>query len=71
MERNLVTRRRRLQQQIPDITSSLAMIKKLKEDKKEEKPSETQFMLSDQVYAKAEIPPTEKVKTVDAMKLVL
>ncbi len=59
METNLVSRRRRLKSQIPDITSSLAMLAKLKCEKEE--PVETHFLLSDQVYAKAEVPPTEKV----------
>lgn len=57
MESNLVAKRRRLKTQIPDIVSSLAMIEKLKEKKE----TETQFLLSDQVYAKATIPPTDKV----------
>lgn len=57
METNLSSRRRRLKSQIPDITASLAMIKQLKEKKE----METQYLLSDQVYAKAIIPPTEKV----------
>ena len=52
-----MSRRKRLKSQIPDITSSLAMIEKLKEKKE----TETQFLLSDQVYAQASIPPTDKV----------
>ncbi len=61
MERNLVAKRRRLKSQIPDITSSLAMIKKLKGKAAEGEDTEAQFLLSDQVYAKAHIPPTDKV----------
>ena len=86
MENNLGTRRKRLKTQVPDIKSSLAMIKKLREKKSEEENMETQFLLSDQVrvrcacliisalykyhskhlnclqvYAKAIIPPTDKV----------
>merc|ERR1712050_630655 len=61
MENSLATRRKRLKAQVPDIRSSLAMIKKLREKKNSEETMETQFLLSDQVYAKATIPPTDKV----------
>ena len=61
METNMVQRRRRLKNQIPDITSSLAMIKQLREKAEAKTDTETQFLLSDQVYAKATIPPTDKV----------
>jgi len=57
METNLVQRRRRLKSQIPDITSSLAMIDRLKEKKE----TKAEFLLSEQVYAKAVVPPTDKV----------
>ncbi len=57
MESNLVSRRRRLKGQIPDMSASLAMIGKLKEKKE----VETQFLLSDQVYQKAIVPPSDKV----------
>ena len=58
MESNLVSRRRRLKSQIPDISASLAMIDRLKEKREKD---ETHFLLADQVYAKAEVPATEKV----------
>merc|ERR1711879_231110 len=61
METNLVSRRKRLKAQVPDIKSSLAMVKKLREKKSSDEAMETQFMLSDQVYAEATIPPTDKV----------
>lgn len=61
METNLTARRRRLKSQIPDITSSLAMIEQLREKAGKEEEMETQFLLSDQAYAKAVIPPTDKV----------
>lgn len=61
MEKNLMARRRKLKSQVPDINSSLAMLKKLKSKNGEGEACETQFLLSDQVYAKATIPPTEKV----------
>ena len=49
MEGNLVSRRKRLKAQVPDIKSSLAMVKKLREKKSSAESMETQFMLSDQV----------------------
>ncbi|CAH0586919.1 unnamed protein product [Chrysodeixis includens] len=58
MELSLATKRRRLRQQIPDLARSLEMIEKLKIQKEE---VETQFLLSDQVFVKANIPPTENV----------
>ena len=39
------------------------MLKKLKSKNEEGEEAETQFLLSDQVYAKATIPPTEKVRS--------
>ncbi|XP_076178516.1 prefoldin subunit mgr [Ptiloglossa arizonensis] len=61
MEYNLVNKRRRLKVQIPDLERSLEMIKKLQLEKDNSKDLETQFLLSEQVYAKAVIPPTDKV----------
>jgi len=61
MEGSLVARRKRLKAQVPDIKSSLAMIKKLRQRKEINEDMDTQFLLSDQVYAKAVIPPTDKV----------
>ncbi|XP_063381718.1 prefoldin subunit 3 [Cydia fagiglandana] len=58
MEYTLATKRRRLRQQIPDLARSLEMIEKLKAQKEE---MDTQFLLSDQVFVKANVPPTEKV----------
>ncbi|CAB3226729.1 unnamed protein product [Arctia plantaginis] len=58
MELSLATKRRRLRQQIPDLARSLDMIEKLKIQKEE---METKFLLSDQVFVKANIPPTDKV----------
>lgn len=46
MESSLVSRRKRLKAQIPDISASLAMIHRLKENKPN---METHFLLSDQV----------------------
>ncbi|XP_076297878.1 prefoldin subunit mgr [Lasioglossum baleicum] len=61
MEYNLVNKRRRLKAQIPDLERALEMIKKLQLEKNNSKDLETQFLLSEQVYAKAVIPPTDKV----------
>lgn len=61
MEYNLVNKRRRLKDQIPDLEHSLEMIEKLQTDKNNSQELETQFVLSDQVYAKAVIAPTDKV----------
>ncbi|KAL0830633.1 hypothetical protein ABMA28_002775 [Loxostege sticticalis] len=58
MEYTLATKRRRLRQQIPDLARSLEMIEKLKSQAEE---METQFLLSDQVFVKANIPPTKTV----------
>ncbi|KAF9818078.1 hypothetical protein SFRURICE_011307 [Spodoptera frugiperda] len=58
MEMSLATKRRRLRQQIPDLARSLEMIEKLKTQKEE---MQTEFLLSDQVFVKANVPPTEKV----------
>ncbi|XP_017788344.1 PREDICTED: prefoldin subunit 3 isoform X2 [Habropoda laboriosa] len=61
MEYNLFNKRKRLKAQIPDLEKSLEMIKKLQQEKDNSKDLETQFLLSEQVYAKAIIPPTDKV----------
>lgn len=49
MEFNLISKRRRLQQQIPDLSRSLEMIKMLKSQKDS---IDSQFLLSEQVYVK-------------------
>ncbi|XP_014219464.1 prefoldin subunit 3 [Copidosoma floridanum] len=61
MEYNLVNKRRRLREQIPDLENSLEMIKKLQDEKNNSQDMETRFVLSDQVYAKATITPTDRV----------
>jgi len=61
MENSLSARRRKLKAQVPDIKSSLSMITKLREKKETEETMETQFLLSEQVYARAKVPPTNKV----------
>ncbi|CAL1673399.1 unnamed protein product [Lasius platythorax] len=71
MEYNLVNKRRRLKAQIPDLERSLEMIEKLQIEKNNSHNLETQFLLSEQVYAKAIIPPTDKevlTKNIEAAK---
>lgn len=58
MEYNLLTKKKRLQNQIPELKRSLTMIEKLENQKEE---FDTQFLLSEQVFAKAKVPPTETV----------
>uniref|UniRef100_A0A1A9WT45 Prefoldin subunit 3 n=1 Tax=Glossina brevipalpis TaxID=37001 RepID=A0A1A9WT45_9MUSC len=55
---NLEARRRKLKSQIPDLQRSLEMIDVLRKETEER---ETQFMLSDQVYIKTIVPPTDTV----------
>lgn len=61
MEYNLTSKRKRLKMQIPDLERSLDMIEKLKTEKTNNKELETEFLLSDQIFARAIIPPTDKV----------
>ena len=51
----------RLKSQIPDIKSSLEIVKEMKARKDTSEDIETQFLLSDLVYMRAKIPPTDKV----------
>merc|ERR1711997_594345 len=61
METNLTSRKKRLKSQIPDIASSLILIKKLRAKREANEDTDTNFLLSDSVYADAKIPPTDKV----------
>ncbi|XP_048769454.1 prefoldin subunit 3-like isoform X1 [Ostrea edulis] len=61
MEYNLNTKKARLKAQVPDIKTSLDIVKHLQSRKDSSDPMETRFLLSDQVYAKARIPPTDRV----------
>ncbi|KAL9969398.1 hypothetical protein ACROYT_G021611 [Oculina patagonica] len=61
MELNLLARKKRLQAQVPDLNSSLEMVKLLTSKKDSSKPLQSRFLLSDQVYCTAEVLPTEKV----------
>uniref|UniRef100_A0A1A9V4P5 Prefoldin subunit 3 n=1 Tax=Glossina austeni TaxID=7395 RepID=A0A1A9V4P5_GLOAU len=55
---NLEARRRKLKSQIPDLQRSLEMIDVLRKETEER---ETQFLLSDQVFIKTIVPPTDTV----------
>lgn len=61
MELNLLQKRKRLKSQIPDIKSSLDIVQHMTAKKESPNPINSHFLLSDQVYAKANIPPTDKV----------
>jgi len=61
METNMINRRRRLKGQVPDIKSSLIMIEHLREKSESKEEIESHFLISDQAYSKAVIPPTNKV----------
>jgi len=61
MELNLLARKKRLQTQVPDLNSSLEMVTMLTSKKDSSKPLQSRFLLSDQVYCTAEVPPTETV----------
>ena len=64
MEANLVSKKRRLKMQLPDISSSLELISKLRAKRDSSEDTNTQFLLSDSVYANATIPPTDKVEKI-------
>ncbi|KAH3734512.1 prefoldin subunit 3-like [Dreissena polymorpha] len=61
MEYNLNTKKNRLKSQIPDIKKSLDIISHLQAKKSSSEAMETRFLLSDQVFARARVPPTDKV----------
>ena len=61
MEANLVHKKRRLRGQLPDIKKTLETIVHLKENKVSSVTSTANFVLSDSVYAVAEVPPTDTV----------
>jgi len=61
MEANLMARKKKLKSKIPDIQKSLDMITVLEAKKKAEERIETQFLLSDLLYSRAIIEPTERV----------
>merc|ERR1711963_85476 len=60
MEQSLSTKKGRLNRQIPDIEQTLEMLRLLKKKKEAEEEITTDFLLTEQVYVKAKVPPTEK-----------
>ena len=62
MEQSLSTKKGRLNRQIPDIEQTLEMLRLLKKKKEAEEEITTDFLLTEQVYVKAKVPPTEKVQ---------
>ncbi|XP_054158228.1 prefoldin subunit 3-like [Oppia nitens] len=61
MEQSLMQKKRRLKKQIPDIETSIDVLKLVKLKQEKNQPTESNFLLSDQVYMKATIPATDKV----------
>jgi len=61
MEVNLVQKKRRLKNQIPEIKTSLDVLKLMRSRKESGQDMESNFMLSDEVYMTAKIPPTDKI----------
>nr|CAG4638168.1 EOG090X0IRH [Chydorus sphaericus] len=61
MELNLLARKKKLKSQIPDIQKSLDMIAVLEAKKEASESIETRFLLSDLLYSRAVIEPTDKV----------
>lgn len=58
MEINLNSKRRKLCTQIPDLERTIQMIDKLEKQTEE---FETEYLLSEQVFVKAAVPPTKTV----------
>uniref|UniRef100_A0A4X2LJZ3 Prefoldin subunit 3 n=1 Tax=Vombatus ursinus TaxID=29139 RepID=A0A4X2LJZ3_VOMUR len=61
MELNLAQKKRRLKSQIPEIRQTLHILKYMQKKKESPKPLETRFLLADNLYCKASVPPTDKV----------
>ncbi|XP_069841995.1 prefoldin subunit 3 isoform X2 [Dendropsophus ebraccatus] len=61
MELNLSQKKRRLKSQIPEIKQTLEILKHMQKKKNTTEPMETRFLLADNLYCKASVPPTDKV----------
>jgi len=61
MEMSLFRKKRILKKQIPDLKTSLNILKLLKTKKESEETVAAQFMISDDLYVKAKVPPSGKV----------
>ncbi|XP_044161860.1 prefoldin subunit 3 [Bufo gargarizans] len=61
MELNLSQKKRRLKSQIPEIKQTLEILMYMQKKKSTTNPMETRFLLADNLYCKASVPPTDKV----------
>ncbi|XP_036779465.2 prefoldin subunit 3 isoform X2 [Manis pentadactyla] len=61
MELNLAQKKRRLKGQIPEIKQTLQILKYMQKKKESTNSLETRFLLADNLYCKASVPPTDKV----------
>ncbi|XP_074134385.1 prefoldin subunit 3 isoform X3 [Sminthopsis crassicaudata] len=61
MELNLTQKKKRLKNQIPEIRQTLHILKYMQKKKETTEPLETRFLLADNLYCKASVPPTDKV----------
>ncbi|XP_077164077.1 prefoldin subunit 3 isoform X2 [Paroedura picta] len=61
MELNLAQKKRRLKNQIPEIKQTLEILKHMQKKKESTNLMETRFLLADNLYCKASVPPTDKV----------
>ncbi|XP_012996661.1 prefoldin subunit 3 isoform X1 [Cavia porcellus] len=61
MELNLAQKKRRLKSQIPEIKQTLEILKYMQKKKESTTSLETRFLLADNLYCKASVPPTDKV----------
>ncbi|NP_001134478.1 prefoldin subunit 3 [Salmo salar] len=61
MQLNLAQKKQRLKSQIPQIKQTLEILRHMQKKKETTEPMETHFLLADNVYCKASVPPTDKV----------
>lgn len=61
MEYNLNTKKSRLKSQIPDIHTTLNIVKHMQSKKDSQEPMQTHFQMSDNLFVAATVPPTDKV----------
>ncbi|XP_041112017.1 prefoldin subunit 3-like [Polyodon spathula] len=61
MELNLAQKKLRLRSQIPQIKQTLEILRHMQKKKETTDPMETRFLLADNLYCKALVPPTDKV----------
>uniref|UniRef100_A0A2K6UP59 Prefoldin subunit 3 n=1 Tax=Saimiri boliviensis boliviensis TaxID=39432 RepID=A0A2K6UP59_SAIBB len=61
MELNLAQKERRLKGQLPEIKQTLEILKYMQKKKESTNSLDTRFLLADNLYCKASIPPTDKV----------